>query len=132
MVEKKSAKNESEKYFYSIGRRKTAIAQVKIKKGSGNLVVNGDKIDIGNYLAAPLQLTDNFGKYSIEAKVSGGGKQGQLEAIRLGIARALVKLNLEYRTTLKKSGLLTRDPREKERKKYGLKRARKAPQWSKR
>jgi small subunit ribosomal protein S9 len=132
MVDKKSVKSPSEKYFYAVGRRKTAIAQVKIKKGSGNLLINGNKTDIDNYLAAPLQLTDNFGKYSIEAKVLGGGKQGQIEAIRLGIARALVKLNLEYRTTLKKSGLLTRDPREKERKKCGLKRARKAPQWSKR
>ncbi len=126
------AKPKSDKYFYATGRRKTAIALVKLSFGGGELLINEKKSEITESLKKPLQVTNNLGKLDVIAKVTGGGKASQLSAIRLGISRALVKKDLDSRLSLKKSGLLTRDPREKERKKYGLKRARKAPQWSKR
>jgi small subunit ribosomal protein S9 len=119
-------------YYFAVGRRKTAIASVKLVSGTGIYTRNKETAELTSDLLKPMQLTDLVGKFDVTAKVLGGGKISQLEAIRLGIARALVKFNPELRVTLKKSGLLTRDPREKERKKYGLKRARKAPQWSKR
>lgn len=122
----------TKQYFSAIGRRKTAIATVRLITGSGVFTCNGRVHDLEADMLIPLQLADMVGKFDILAKVIGGGKVSQIEAIRLGIARGLVKFNPELRITLKKSGLLTRDPREKERKKCGLKRARKAPQWSKR
>ena len=126
-------------YERGTGRRKCAIAQVKLLKGSGEIVVNGkpyqDLFTIVNYrrtIEKPLVVTDTMGKYNIQIKVTGGGIRGQSDAICLGIARALVKSNENFRALLRKEGLLTRDSRVKERKKYGLKRARKAPQYTKR
>lgn len=126
-------------YERGTGRRKCAIAQVKLLKGSGEIVVNGkpyqDLFTIVNYrrtIEKPLVVTDTMGKYNIQVKVTGGGIRGQSDAICLGIARALVKSNENFRAMLRKEGLLTRDSRVKERKKYGLKRARKAPQYTKR
>lgn len=124
--------NEPKKYTYAVGRRKTAVASVKLFKGTGEFHMVDKKIEPQSDLLKPLQLADAVSKYDIVYKVTGGGVSSQTEAIRLAISRALVKINPEFRLTLKKSGLLTRDPREKERKKCGLKRARKAPQWSKR
>lgn len=125
-------KETTSKYYCATGRRKTAVASVKLTEGTGIFTCNKVVSKPSALILTPLELASKKGKYDITVKVSGGGKQSQLEAIRLGIARGLVKSDEEFRTTLKKSGLLTRDPREKERKKYGLKRARKAPQWSKR
>jgi small subunit ribosomal protein S9 len=126
-------------YERGTGRRKCAIAQVKLLKGSGEIVVNGkpyqELFSIVNYrrtIEKPLVATDTMGKYNIQVKVTGGGIRGQSDAICLGIARALVKSNENFRALLRKEGLLTRDSRVKERKKYGLKRARKAPQYTKR
>lgn len=121
-------------YTYGTGRRKTAVAQVRlIPNGTGKCTVN-DKVATADqqiYLE-PLKLVGRFGTTDISVKVHGGGFQGQLEAIRHGVARALLGLDEELKTTLKKAGFLTRDPREKERKKFGLKSARRSPQWSKR
>ena len=110
-----------------------------IKKGEPKLVINGKSLTevFGNsywqkMIEAPLQVVDGAGKFYISVKVSGGGLRGQAESIRLGIARVLQLFNPEWRTLLKRAGFLKRDPRVKERKKYGLKRARRAPQWSKR
>jgi small subunit ribosomal protein S9 len=126
-------------YERGTGRRKCAIAQVKLLKGSGEIVVNGkpyqELFSIVNYrrtIEKPLVATDTMGKYNIQVNVTGGGIRGQSDAICLGIARALVKSNENFRALLRKEGLLTRDSRVKERKKYGLKRARKAPQYTKR
>jgi small subunit ribosomal protein S9 len=121
------------------GRRKGAIARVRIRPGEGTIVVN--KRDVANYfpskahqmiLSEPLRITSTDETYDVEATITGGGVSGQAGALRLGIARALVELDPEMRTTLKRAGFLTRDQREKESKKYGLKKARKAPQYSKR
>lgn len=121
------------------GRRKTSIAKVWIKPGSGNIVVNDRPVDeyfgqetLKVELREPLKQTDTLGKFDVIASVKGGGYTGQAGAIRHGIARALVKIDNEFRPVLKKNGFLTRDPRMKERKKYGLKKARRAPQFSKR
>lgn len=122
------------------GRRKTSIAVVKLVKGQGRIFVNGKKLKdyIGNRPAIemlvyrPLVLTDNQGKYDVRVKTSGGGIVAQCGAIRHGISRALVQLNEEYKNVLRLEGLLTRDARVKERKKYGRKRARKRFQFSKR
>ena len=119
-------------YWAAIGRRKTSIASVRISKSDKSLIVNGKKIEMPSFVLSPFIITGESGKFGISAKVSGGGKESQLEAIRLGIARALEKYNSEFRTSLKKERALTRDPREKERKKPGLKGARRAPQWAKR
>lgn len=126
--------------YYGLGRRKTAIAQVILTLGNGKIEINSN--DGKNYLQnnstylqqilRPLQIVGVENNYDIKAKAKGGGLTGQTEAIRLGIARALTKIDLENRTILKKEGLLTRDSRIKERKKYGLKKARKASQFSKR
>lgn len=120
-------------YYYGMGRRKTAIARVRLYlNGSEVMTVNTKESAIDPVIAAPLVLVGELGKLRVSARVIGGGIQSQKEAIRLGIARALLVKNPEWRQTLKKAGLLTRDPREKERKKPGLKGARRAPQWAKR
>ena len=125
--------------FYGTGRRKSSIARVRLVEGKGTITINGKNID--EYLGTdtlkvivrqPLTATNTTDKYDVICKVQGGGFTGQAGAIRLGIARALLEANSEYRSTLKSAGFLTRDPRMKERKKYGLKKARKAPQFSKR
>ncbi|HLM63003.1 MAG TPA: 30S ribosomal protein S9 [Acidimicrobiales bacterium] len=121
------------------GRRKGAVARVRLVPGEGKITVN--RREVANYfpskahqmiLSEPLRLTSTEESYDIEATIHGGGVSGQAGALRLGIARALVDLDPEMRGTLKKAGFLTRDQREKESKKYGLKKARKAPQYSKR
>ena len=125
--------------FYGTGRRKSSIARVRLVEGTGKITING--VDIDEYLGMetlkvivrqPLVATDTLSKYDVIVKVTGGGFTGQAGAIRHGIARALLEVNAEYRPTLKSHGYLTRDPRMKERKKYGLKKARRAPQFSKR
>ena len=126
--------------YYGTGRRKTAVARVRLFPGSGEFVVNGKNITdyfghrdlFERELARPLELTGNAATFNVLAKVRGGGVAGQVTAVRHGIARALLDLDGELRPTLKKAGLLTRDPRMKERKKPGLKRARKRPQYTKR
>ena len=128
------------KEVMATGRRKTSIAVVKLVKGKGRIFVNGKKLldHIGNRPAIemmvfrPLVLTENQDKYDVRVKAVGGGVVAQAGAIRHGIARALVKVNEEYKSVLNSEGLLTRDPRVKERKKYGQKRARKRFQFSKR
>lgn len=126
-------------YNYALGRRKEAVATARLYKGTGEIFVgdmtaeayfNNDALI--NTLRQPVVLAGQDGKLRITLKLTGGGKRGQAEAARLAIARALEVQNAELRTTLKKAGFLSRDPREKERKKPGLKRARKAPQFSKR
>ena len=125
--------------FLGTGRRKSSIARVRLVEGKGNITVNGK--DINEYFGEetlrvivkqPLTVTNTLTKFDVIAKVQGGGFSGQAGAVRHGIARALNEANAEYRQVLKSNGLLTRDPRMKERKKYGLKKARKAPQFSKR
>lgn len=121
------------KYYYGLGRRKTASARVRIFTGKGLVVINDKVIEkVSDKIAQPFKIVGLWGKYDISAKTSGGGKSSQIEAIRLGIARALLNINPDFKKTLRLEGMLTRDPRAKERKKPGLKKARKAPQWSKR
>lgn len=126
-------------YINTIGRRKTAVARVYLKEGSGNITVNSR--DWKEYfptaplqvsILQPLQLTENVNRFDITANLDGGGFKGQAEALRMAIARALVEINPEYRPVLKSNGLLRRDPRMVERKKYGQKKARKRFQFSKR
>ena len=125
--------------FYGTGRRKRSIARVRLVEGNGTITVNGK--DLNDYFGAetlkyivkqPLSVTETSSKYDVICTVKGGGFTGQAGAIRHGIARALNEADIEYRPILKSNGFLTRDPRMKERKKYGLKKARKAPQFSKR
>ena len=125
--------------FYGTGRRKKSIARVYIVPGKGNITINNRDIDdyfgletLKVIVRQPLVATDTTEKYDVKVNVKGGGYTGQAGAIRHGIARALLKVDEEFRPTLKKAGYLTRDPRMKERKKYGLKAARRAPQYSKR
>ncbi|NLK52456.1 MAG: 30S ribosomal protein S9 [Syntrophomonadaceae bacterium] len=125
--------------FYGTGRRKTSVARVRIVPGTGEILVNNRNADeyfgkktLGVIIRQPLHLTNSVGKFNVLARVYGGGTTGQAGAVRLGIARALIKADGELRPVLKRAGFLTRDPRMKERKKYGLKKARKAPQFSKR
>ena len=128
------------KYFYGTGRRKSSVARVRVyENGTGSIIINGREID--NYFGLdtlkmvvrqPLATTDLLGKVDVVVTVCGGGVTGQAGAIRHGISRALLVANAEYRPSLKAAGFLTRDPRMKERKKYGLKAARRAPQFSKR
>lgn len=125
--------------FYGTGRRKNAIARVRIVEGSGKFTINGKDIDsffgmetLKVIAKQPLTVTNTSAKYDVIATVRGGGFTGQAGAIRHGLARALNEANSEFRPALKSNGFLTRDPRMKERKKYGLKKARKAPQFSKR
>jgi small subunit ribosomal protein S9 len=128
------------RYYQGTGRRKTAVARVRLFPGNGDFVVNGKSLAeyfgqrelFAKELARPLELTGNVTSFNVLAKVRGGGMAGQVNAVRHGIARALLDANAELRPVLKKAGLLTRDPRMKERKKPGLKRARKAPQYTKR
>ena len=127
------------KYYYGTGRRKNAIARVRLIEGNGKITINGKDLDeyfgletLKVIVKQPLTATNTLAKYDVIAKVTGGGYTGQAGAIRHGIARALNEANSEFRPTLKSNGFLTRDPRMKERKKYGLKKARRAPQFSKR
>ena len=126
-------------YFYGTGRRKKSVARVRLYPGTGVITINGKDIDeyfgletLKLIVNQPLDVTETIGKYDIVANVVGGGISGQAGAIRHGIARALLVADETYRGALKASGFLTRDPRMKERKKYGLKAARRAPQFSKR
>ncbi len=121
----------TKRYQYGVGRRKTSIARVRITEGDKGFIVN-EKEFTSDELNKPFEVVGKLSSFGISVKVSGGGKQGQLEAIRHGISRALVEYEQEFRAPLKKAGLLKRDPREKERKKPGHKKARKSPQWSKR
>ncbi|NLZ38314.1 MAG: 30S ribosomal protein S9 [Firmicutes bacterium] len=125
--------------YYGTGRRKNAIARVRLVPGSGEIIINGRTLDdyfgmetLKSIVRQPLALTDTVGKFNVIANVKGGGTTGQAGAIRHGIARALLQADGNYRPALKSAGFLTRDPRMKERKKYGLKKARRAPQFSKR
>lgn len=126
-------------YYYGTGRRKNAIARVRLTEGTGKITINGKDIEdffgmetLKVIVKQPLTVTNTVAKYDVIVKVTGGGFTGQAGAIRHGIARALNEANSEFRPILKSNGFLTRDPRMKERKKYGLKKARKAPQFSKR
>lgn len=120
------------KYHLGIGRRKCAVAMVKVFSGDGKYEINGQAETLTQEIMEPLMICGLQKKFDISVKVQGGGHQGQIDAVKLGITRALIKEDPERHLILKKAGLVTRDQREKERKKYGLKRARKAPQWSKR
>ena len=126
-------------FYQGTGRRKTSVARVRLVTGDGEVVVNGRSLEehFGNAvslpdLLMPFRVTNTEGRFNAMVKVEGGGSQGQAGAIRHGIARALLEADPESRLPLRQAGLLTRDPRMKERKKYGLKRARKAPQYTKR
>ena len=125
--------------YYGTGRRKSSVARVRLLEGTGNITINGKDINeffgpetLKVIVRQPLTVTNTTAKYDVICTVKGGGFTGQAGAIRHGIARALNEANNEYRPALKSNGFLTRDPRMKERKKYGLKKARKAPQFSKR
>ena len=130
---------ETKPYFYGTGRRKHSVARVRVYNGTCKMTINGR--DINDYFGretlkllanSPLVLTENEGKFDVVVNVVGGGCAGQAGAIRHGLSRALLQQSDENRSVLKKAGFLTRDPRMKERKKYGLKAARRAPQFSKR
>ncbi len=130
---------ESKPFFYGTGRRKSSVARVRVYAGNGNITVNGRSIDdyfgletLKLIVRQPLTLTDTLEKFDIVCNVNGGGVTGQAGAIRHGLSRALLQYDESLRPALKKAGFLTRDPRMKERKKYGLKAARRAPQFSKR
>jgi small subunit ribosomal protein S9 len=125
--------------YYGTGRRKKSVARVRLVPGDGKIIINNRELDdyfgletLKVIVRQPLELTDTLGKFDIIANVHGGGFTGQAGAIRHGISRALLKADEELKPALKKAGFLTRDPRMKERKKYGLKGARRAPQFSKR
>ncbi|MCR4637904.1 30S ribosomal protein S9 [Ruminococcus sp.] len=127
------------KYYYGTGRRKNSVARVRLYPGSGNITINGRSIDdyfgldtLKLIVRQPLELVGTTDKFDIICTVKGGGVTGQAGAIRHGVSRALLVYDQELRPELKKAGFLTRDPRMKERKKYGLKAARRAPQFSKR
>ena len=130
---------EAKPYFYGTGRRKSSVARVRLYAGTGKVTVNDRDIDdyfgletLKLIVRQPLAVTDNLDKFDIVCTVAGGGVTGQAGAIRHGLSRALLEFDPELRPVLKKAGFLTRDPRMKERKKYGLKAARRAPQFSKR
>ena len=130
---------EGKPYFYGTGRRKSSVARVRVYNGTGKVTINDRDIDdyfgletLKLIVRQPLALTGTTDKFDIVCRVNGGGLSGQAGAIRHGIARALLQADETYRGALKAAGLLTRDPRMKERKKYGLKAARRAPQFSKR
>ena len=125
--------------YYGTGRRKSSVARVRLVPGNGNVIINGK--DMAEYFGKktlemivmqPLEVTETAGRFDVKVHATGGGTTGQAGAIRHGIARALLQADPEYRSALKRAGFLTRDPRMKERKKYGLKGARRAPQFSKR
>ena len=128
-----------ENFYLATGKRKNAIARVRIKMGSGKIVINGQEAmeyfqreSSIPFIEQPLELTENMGKFNIKVNLKGGGYTGQAEALRLGISRALVKIDAEYRPVLKEKGLMKRDPRMVERKKPGQPKARKKFQFSKR
>jgi small subunit ribosomal protein S9 len=130
---------EKQAYFYGTGRRKTAIARVRLIPGNGAIIINGvpyeelySRVELRQKILKPLEATESVGKYNVIAKVEGGGISAQGGAVSHGIARALVAVDEKSKVALRKNGLLTRDDRAKERKKPGLKRARKAPQYTKR
>ncbi len=130
---------DSKPYYYGTGRRKSSVARVRLYEGSGTITINGRDIDdyfgletLKLIVRQPLDLTETLGKFNIICNVRGGGVTGQAGAIRHGVSRALLLFSPDFRSALKKAGFLTRDPRMKERKKYGLKAARRAPQFSKR
>lgn len=130
---------ETKPFHYGTGRRKSSVARVRLYEGKGKITINGHDIDeyfgldtLKLIVRQPLELTELIGKFDIVCNVGGGGVTGQAGAIRHGISRALLNFDPELRPVLKKAGFLTRDPRMKERKKYGLKAARRAPQFSKR
>ena len=130
---------EGKPYFYGTGRRKSSVARVRVYNGTGKITINDRDIDdyfgletLKLIVRQPLNLTETLDKFDIVCRVSGGGVTGQAGAIRHGVSRALLQYDENLRHALKKAGLLTRDPRMKERKKYGLKGARRAPQFSKR
>ena len=130
---------ETKPYFYGTGRRKNSVARVRVYTGTGKITINDRDIDsyfgletLKLIVRSPLVLLGLEGKYDVVVNVVGGGTSGQAGAIRHGLSRALLQFDPELRSTLKKAGFLTRDPRMKERKKYGLKAARRAPQFSKR
>lgn len=125
--------------YYGTGRRKSSVARVRLVPGNGNVIINGKdmteyfgKKTLEMIVMQPLELTETVGRFDVKVNATGGGTSGQAGAIRHGIARALLQADPEYRPALKRAGYLTRDPRMKERKKYGLKAARRAPQFSKR
>jgi small subunit ribosomal protein S9 len=127
-------------YFYALGRRKSSTARVRLMAGKGNILINekpaneyfADSKFLLAKLQQPFEALENTGKWDVSAHVSGGGHDGQIEAIRLGISKALVVINEDFKNTLKRADLLSRDPRDKERKKFGLKGARKQRQFTKR
>jgi small subunit ribosomal protein S9 len=130
---------EKQAYFYGTGRRKSSVARVKIMAGNGAIIINGvsyeelySRAELRRRILQPLVVTENTGKYNVIARVEGGGVSSQGGAVSHGIARALVQADERTKSSLRQSGLLTRDSRAKERKKPGLKRARKAPQYTKR
>lgn len=134
-----AAAKKSSSVASAVGRRKSASARVRLYKGEGKITINGLSLEkyfpyfeLQETVIAPLKALGKEKDLDISSKVVGGGKNGQAKAVRLGVARALVEWNADFRKTLKSLGFLTRDPRVKERKKFGLKRARRAPQWSKR
>jgi len=125
--------------YYATGKRKDAVARVWMEAGKGDIIINGKNLDeyipretLKMIIRQPLELTNTFGKFDFKINVHGGGLSGQAGAIRHGIAKALTEYSFDLRTVLKKAGFLTRDPRVVERKKYGKKKARKSPQFSKR
>lgn len=136
----RTERTERPAYYYGTGRRKSAVARVRLYPGNGQILVNskstedyfGGRALYQQMVNQPLQLTDSIGKFNVTVKVLGGGVTGQAGAVRHGLARALIQADVAFRPALKKAGLLARDAREKERKKVGLKRARKAPQYTKR
>lgn len=130
---------ESKAVYWGTGRRKTSVARVRITPGTGVYVINGKAFDayfgraaLKAFADQPFKATDTVGRFDVFANIKGGGISGQLGALRHGIARALLEAGEDYRAELKRAGLLRRDPRMVERKKYGLKKARKRPQFSKR
>ena len=136
---KKETAGKAAKYFEAVGRRKTAVARARLFKGGGKLVINGKPFNIyfptkryQKTVQAPLQTLNVAGEFDATVKVSGGGPTAQAEAVRHAFSRALVKVNPDHRKRLRKNEFLTRDPRMVERKKYGLRKARRAPQWAKR
>jgi small subunit ribosomal protein S9 len=132
--------SDKQAYYYGTGRRKTAVARVRLYPGNGQIIINSKPVEeyfgartlYQQMVASPLALTEQAGKFNVTVKVLGGGVTGQAGAVRHGMARALVQADASFRAVLKKAGLLARDPRQKERKKPGLKRARRAPQYTKR
>ena len=137
VVEEKPKK--PERYFEAVGRRKTAVARVRLFTRPGDFIVNGKlygayfpTLELQQIVEDSLKKMKLFGRFKVSIKVSGGGTHAQAEAVRHGLARCLVKFNPDFRKRLRRAGYITRDPRAKERKKFGLKKARKAPQWAKR